>query len=192
MKIACTCLVATAVLLGAEGSTRAQVAVDRPAPRHAVSLPLLSLAGGGGIGVQLEQQLRDPRFSVAVAFGARRNAGGDYSSLATSVSVEARYWLKGRALWCDLPARSMVGWFLGARADVARTRTRDTIEDRGIGASLSFAETLTVGYRFAVKRRLEISPSAGLGAITEVDTTGRLPAWTRGEARMGVTVGWMF
>jgi len=188
----CAALAVCAAVFGLAGIAAAEPAVERTAPRHVVSLPLLSLSGAGGIGVQLEQQLDRPRWSVAVGLAVRSNAGGDYSSLATTLSAEARYWLKGRAVWCDLPARSPVGWFVGARLDVTRTRTRDDVEDRALGSSLSFAETATFGYRFAVKRRLEITPSLGLGAKTEVDTSGRLPSWTRAEARIGLAVGWFF
>lgn len=192
MRLACAALVGCTLLAGLPGRAAAETEVERKSPRHVVSLPLLSLAGAAGIGVQLEQKLAAPRWSVAVALAARGNAGGDYSSLATTVSAEARYWLRGRAIWSDLPAGSAVGWFAGARLDVTRVRTRDTIDDRALGASLGFAETLTLGYRFAVKGRVAITPSIGLGVKSEVDTSGRLPSWTRGDARIGLTLGWLF
>lgn len=192
MRRASTLLLACTLLGGLVGRAAADTEVRRESPRHVVSVPLLSLAGAAGIGVQLEQKLAAPRWSIAVALAARGNAGGDYSSLATTISVEARYWLRGHAVWCDLPARSAVGWFAGARLDMTRVRTRDTIDDRSLGSSLGFAEALTLGYRFAVKRRVEITPSIGLGVKSEVDTSGRLPSWTRGDGRIGLTLGWLF
>jgi hypothetical protein len=44
----------------------------------------------------------------------------------------------------------------------------------------------------AIERRVEVTPSLGLGVKTEIDASGRLPAWTRGEARLGLTVGWLY
>ena len=55
-----------------------------------VFLRFRDLAGAAGIGVQLEQKLDSPRWSIAVGLAARKNAGGDYTSLATTVSIEAR------------------------------------------------------------------------------------------------------
>ena len=190
-----------AALVSAPGAAPAQAPLETPAqvldtpapaPRNALSLPLLSLAGAAGLGIQYERQLDARRWSLAVAVAARENAGGDYESLATSASIELRYWLQGRAVWSDLPARSMAGWFAGARFDTAWIRTRDELEDRSLGSAVGFAETATFGYRFAVRRRVEITPSIGLGVKTEVDASGRLPAWTRGDARLGVTLGWLY
>ena len=170
----------------------ATVTALREPPRNALSLPLLSLSGLAGVGLQYEHQLEARRFSVAVALAARGNAGGDYRSLATSASIELRYWLKGRAVWCHLPRRAMVGWFAGARLDASRTTTHDRVEDRDLSASQAFAETLTFGYRFAIRGRVELTPSLGFGLRSEIDTSGRLPSWTRSTFTLGFTAGWLF
>ncbi len=193
-------LAAALLVLAAAGPAAADPVADpavaataqREPPRDLVSLPLLSLSGLAGVGLQYEHQLEARRFSVAVALAARANAGGDYRSLATSASIELRYWLKGRAVWCDLPRRAMVGWFAGARLDVSRTTTHDQVEDRDLGASRGFAETLTFGYRFAIRGRVELTPSLGFGLRSEIDESGRLPSWTRSTLTFGITAGWLF
>lgn len=157
-----------------------------------VSLALPALQGFGGVAVQAEQLLAPRRISVVAGAGMRASAGEDFGSRTLSLSGEVRYWFTGRALWTRLPRRSMVGWFAGARVDAAWTSNRDRLEDRGLGSNLGIALTATGGYRIAIRRRVELTPSLGLGLTTDVDPSGRLPAFTRGTARLGLTVGYMF
>lgn len=188
------------VLAGSGGVARAQpgqngIAVSAAAePRRdrAVSLALPALQGFGGMAVQAEQLWRERRTSLVAAVGLRSSAGEDFGSRTLSLSGEARYWFTGRALWTRLPRRSMVGWFAGGRLDLGWTHLRDEVDDRGIGSNLGIAVTATGGYRIAIRRRVELTPSAGLGITTEIDPSGRLPAFGRGTLRLGFTAGWMF
>jgi hypothetical protein len=157
-----------------------------------VSLALPALQGFGGIAGQAEQLLPERRISLVAGLGVRSSAGEDFGSRTLSLSGEARYWFTGRALWTRLPGRSMVGWFTGGRLDLAWTHTRDRVDDRGIGSNLGVAVTATGGYRIAIRRRVELTPSLGLGLTTEIDPSGRLPAFARGTLRLGLTAGWMF
>lgn len=178
---------------GAPGDTAALGAeVDEAPARNAVSLPLFSMKGFGGIGVQYERFALPDRWSLAGSVAARSNVGGDYDSLGLGLGFEARYWLKGRTLWAKLPARSMVGWYLGARIDVGWTRTVDEVRDSTVGSGLAIAETGFIGYRFVIKERVEITPALGISVRTELDLHGRLPAWTRGGMATAITVGWMY
>jgi hypothetical protein len=157
-----------------------------------VSVPLVSLQGLAGVAARYEALVPGRRWSLGAGTGLRAHAGGDYRSMVLSAGGEARYWLSGRAVLSDLPARSMVGWFTGGRLDVAWTRTTDRVEDRSIGDNLALAATATFGYRIAARGRVEITPAVGLGVTSDLDLRGRLSPWTRPVARLGLTVGWMF
>jgi hypothetical protein len=157
-----------------------------------VSLAVPALQGFGGLAVQGEQLLGARRISVVAGIGVRSAAGGDFSSRTVALSGEARYWFTGRALWTRLPQRSMVGWFAGGRLDLAWTGIHDDYDDRALSSNVGVAITATGGYRVALKRRLELTPSMGLGVTTETDPSGRLPAFNRGTLRFGLTLGWMF
>ncbi|HUH04716.1 MAG TPA: hypothetical protein VML75_22120 [Kofleriaceae bacterium] len=191
-------IVVVALLAGTGGVAAAQPgqrvteATETARRDRVVSLALPALQGFGGIAAQAEQLLPERRISLVAGLGVRSSAGEDFGSRTLSLGGEARYWFTGRALWTRLPERSMVGWFTGARLDVAWTDTRDRVEDRDIGSNLGLAVTATSGYRIAIRRRVEVTPSLGLGLTTEIDPTGRLPALVRGTLRLGLTAGWMF
>lgn len=179
--------VIAAITLALAPAARAEPRRDR-----AASLQLHSLQGLAGVAGQYEQVIPGRTWSWLAGGGLRAGAGGgDYGSRAVSVSAEARYWLRGSAVWSDLPARSMVGWFVGVRGDLAWTHTIDRTRDVGIGDNLAVAVTGTFGYRFEV-RRVEVTPAIGLGSTREFDLTGRMPSWRRGTLRLGMTVGWLF
>jgi hypothetical protein len=157
-------------------------------PRHALSVELPSLTAAG-LSVQYENFTLPDRWSFAGSVGARSAAQDDYGSLTLSAGAEARYWARGRALGSNL-RRSMIGPFVSARVDMARTSM--SMEGRAMGSALTLTEMFSAGYRFAAWRGLELTPHAGIGVRTEIDGNGRLPAWTRGTASLGITAGWMF
>jgi hypothetical protein len=157
-------------------------------PRHAVSMELPSLTTTG-VNVQYENFTLPDRWSFAGSLGARSAAEDDYGSLTLSAGVEARYWARGRSIGSSLSG-SMIGPFISARVDMAHTRMN--MEERAIGSALTLTEMLSIGYRLAAWRGLEITPHTGIGLRTEIDGSGRLPAWTRATASLGLTAGWMF
>lgn len=185
--------IATAILAAA-GPALAQpgadIAAEAPPPRHAVSLHLLSL-GTRGLALEGERQLRR-RFSAVAGLALRSPARGDYESLSITGSGEARWWITGRAPWTGLAAGAMVGPYLGVRVDASRTATTEAATGRGIGSTLTLAESLTAGYRFAFWGRLEITPKASLGVRHEIDLGGRLAPWTRGALGFAMTAGVLF
>lgn len=184
-------------LAASAGTAWAQPAVavtDTEARRdRAISVGLWSLSGFAGLQAQYEAPLPiRPRWSWIAGGGVRFAARSDYGSRTLAVGAEARYWITGRTVWARLPARSPAGWFAGARLDLAWTRTRDKVADAAIGDNLSTALTATGGYRFVIKRKVELTPMVGLGLTRETDLEGRLGGWTRGTGRLGMTLGWMF
>lgn len=157
-------------------------------PEHAVSLQLMSLSSAG-VTAQYERAAGLDSWSIAASLGARGTAAGDYSSVAVSAGAELRYWFTGRAVGSDLE-RAMIGPFTGARIDIGHTTTR--MDGRTIGSTVTLAETLVLGYRFACWERLELTPTLGLGLHTDVERRGPLPASTRATVRLGLTMGWMY
>lgn len=165
----------------------------QPARRdQSISVGLWSLQGLAGAHAQYERLTAARRWSWIAGGGLRFNAGGDYGSSTLAAGGELRYWFKGTTLWATTAPRSMVGIYLGGRVDLAWTHTRDTYSGRAIGDNLAIAATLTCGYRFLIRQRVELTPMVGLGTTREIDLRGRLPSWRRGTARVGMTVGYMF
>jgi hypothetical protein len=175
-------------------SAQPETTATAPAPARrtrAVSVGLWSVQGFAGLQGQHETQYR-PRWSWIAGGGFRFNARGDYRSTTLAGGGELRYWLRGRALWARTARRSMIGWYVGGRADMAWTRTVDHVEDRAIGDNLAIAFTGTLGYRFLIRNRVSITPMVGLGFTQEVDLRGRLPTYTRPMGRGGLSVGYLF
>lgn len=168
--------------------------VAKPSPprrTQSVSTGVYALQGLAGLQGQYERQFR-PRWSWIAGGGLRFNARGDYGSSTLAAGGEARFWLRGKALWSRAPQRSIIGWYVGGRLDLAWTRTVDEVDDRTIGNDLSVAITGTLGYRLLVRNRVEMTSMFGLGVTEEVDLRGRLPAYARPTIRFGFTVGYMF
>jgi hypothetical protein len=107
----------------------------------------------------------------------------DYDSLTLGVGVEARRWLG------EDPR--MRGWYLGLRLDGSRT-TLDAAGDRRVGSTISMGLGATVGYRFVLFDRVELTPAIGVALVEEIDPSGRTSPATRGAGLVGLTAGWMF
>jgi hypothetical protein len=151
---------------------------------EAVSLPVYSVQQAQGIAVEYERfHLLPAPWSVAVGVDVRDAADGDYGSTAVSVSGEARYWFRRRA---------MTGWFLGAGLALTHSTITDRVDDRRVGETLAVGIAAQAGYRFVPWRTLEITPSLGIERRREFDLDGRLPAWSHGSITTGLTIGWMF
>ena len=162
-------------------------------PRHAVSLLVPSL-GDTGLAMQYEHLVLPDRWSLSGSLAVRSTAGGDYDSLSISVGGELRYWWRGRALWSTLQ-HTMVGPYVGARLDIERTSLRQTSSpdgDRSLGSMTSLATTVVLGYRFALWRRVEITPGLGWGWRGDIDPSGTVPSRSRLVILAGLTVGWLF
>ena len=159
-------------------------------PMNAASLLLPSLTNGG-VAVQYERFVAPPRLSIATSMGVRYSGGKDYDVIESGFGGECRVWFDGRAPFTHFTGRAMVGPYLGFRVDFGLTH--ETYGGHVAGNAMRVAESVSLGYRFAVASRIEITPSLGAGLRTEIDPRGRLPAWTRGEIlRMGVTAGVLF
>ena len=173
----------------AESPTTLQTSA--PARSHnAVSIHLPAV-GDTGIAMQYERFVLPDRWSLAATVSLRSSASGDYDSWTTAGGLELHYWFRGRSLRSSL-TRSMVGWHAGARLALSRTSLSSEQKNADIGSMISVSGALVGGYRFAMWRRVELTPSLGLGVRTDVDPAGVVPPRTRGVVTLGTTLGWMF
>jgi len=151
-----------------------------PAYTHAISVQLATL-DGSGMAVQFERvSKRRPKTSVALAIGGRSAAHGEYASQTAGFGVEVKRWLRR-----PLP---MTGWYVGARTDVARTTTHDVMEDREIGKMTTWTTGVSVGYRWVLFHKVELTPS--LGAAMVVEGGAMSPTTARGAGTLGLTAGY--
>ncbi len=159
----------------------ARIEERRSGEDNALSLHLLSL-GGRTIAIEYERRLVAPHWSLVGSIGVRQNASGDYSATSQALSVELRYWRRA----------TLRGAYAGVALRLAATQTRDELDDRSLGTMFTIAEGAAIGYRFVPWRGFELTPSAGIALRTELDSSGRLPPWTRGALSAGLTAGWLF
>jgi len=59
-----------------------------------------------------------------------------------------------------------------------------------IGSSVGLTERVDVGWRWVVKHTVSITPSLGIGAIEDIDGTGRLATVARPTYSFGLELGW--
>jgi hypothetical protein len=149
-------------------------------PRHAVSVQLATL-DTTGINVQGETDLGRRKLSLAVAIGARGAAEADYKSSTVGIGVELRRWLRRPT--------TMGGLYAGVRTDLARTSLTDLMDDRGIGGITTWTLGATLGYRFLIRQRVELTPSVGAGLVVE---GGASPTTARRAGTVGLTAGIAF
>lgn len=158
--------------------------------RNDVSIALPSLDGLRGIQVAYERLL-PKQLGLSASIQIRQAAVGDYGGTRAGLGGELRRYF-GRSRFGTHAPGSMVGWYLGARVDVAIDTTTDTMTDRSLGTTLEIGTSSSVGYRLAPWRGLEITPSVGLTYRLDVDLSGRLPPWSRPGIAGGLAVGWLF
>lgn len=166
------------------------------APRYVLSLHIMSVALGGAA-LQLERHTASRRFSAACTLGGRVGAGGDYSAYELTAGAELRWWFPQWRLTrapripflgvCDIG-----GLYVGARFEGGYTRTSAAADGRFVGSTVTAASWLSLGYRFPIRCRVEITPSISGGAKADIDTRLRLAVWPRFTAAFGLTVGVIF
>lgn len=163
--------------------------ITAPPPRNALSLQVMSLVNSG-VNVQYDRLVM-PNLSFGPSMGFRKSGGADIDVLESSFGAEGRYWLIGREPFSRFDGRAMVGPYVSARVDFGITR--DTQNGRVLGTQMSLGEGVAFGIRLVFIRRIELTPSAGLGLRTDFDPRGRLAPWTRGElGRFALYAGVMF
>jgi len=165
----------------------------QPEPLYnAISIAVPTVDGFRGIGVGYERWMPGRELSISVSAHGRESASGDYTGVTGGVGAELRwYWRSDRKAWLSRqPAGSMAGWFAAARVDVAIAATHDRVSDDWLGTAVELGGTVSLGYRIAPWRGLEITPSFGLGRRREF--APGLPDWSRGTLSLGLTAGWMF
>ena len=138
-----------------------------------------------GLIIDGERDLPDLHICVDAGLVLRASATGDYSSRTVGLGGEVRYWFKRRAIWTRAPRGSAIGWYTGARIDLARTSLE--MDGMALGRERQFATSVLFGYRFAPWRGLEVRPYTGLAIRREWDAS---TAWTKGGLVFGLAVGW--
>jgi hypothetical protein len=177
-------------LAQASSVSGAALAADENGPRNAISVHPFSLLAHG-VALQYERYVSPRRFSLVLAAGFRSSSRGDYSSWVTTVGVEPRVWLARAERPRHLGRDAMVGPYLGVRGDAAWLAMTDTTRNAWVGGNMGLSLVGSFGWRFTVSV-VELTPSFGVGARTDIDPTGRLAAWVRPVYRLDWTVGWMF
>jgi hypothetical protein len=166
--------------------------LEPPIQRNAVSISVPAVDGLRGVGASYERWLPSRRISLAALGQIRQTATGDYGAMNAGIGGELRWYWRADAWLSKLPAGSMVGWFVGARVELAFGAMRDRVDDRWLGESVELATSGLVGYRIAPWRQLEITPSLGFGTRRQFDLSGRLPSASRNTLFAGLSVGWLF
>jgi len=165
---------------------------EPPALLNDLAVALPGLDGARGLAIAYERFLPDRELSLGVTVQARETAIGDYGGLRLGAGVEVRHYKHDHMAWLAQPDGAMVGWFAGARADVAIDATHDRVAGRWLSPTLETSLLGVAGYRFAIWRGLDITPSVAVGVRHDHDLSGRVPAWTRPEVGGGLTLGWLF
>lgn len=159
---------------------------------NAVSISVPALDGLRGLAAGYERWIPAWRISLLGLGQLRQTASGDFGATSTGVGAELR-WYWNRDGWLShLPAGSMVGWWLGARVEIAVNAIRDRVDDRWLGTGAELGASALIGYRLAPWRGLEITPSIGIGVRSQHDLSGRLSGHATRTVALGCTVGWMF
>ena len=171
--------------------SRAEDFCENFGPRNAISVRPFSFTARS-FAAQYERFVLPPRWSLVGGFGIRGGALGDYSSLTYDAALEGRLWFEGHKPWVRCDQSVMAGPYVALRLDVAHTRLYDHVAERVAGTQRSYGQLLATGFRGVLWDFFELSPSVGIGLITETDPRGRLASYPRFTLVFGFTAGWMF
>lgn len=148
---------------------------------NAISLAMPSLDTGRGLDASYEHWFASKDLTLSGSAMFRESATGDYTGWRGGAGVEVRMY-----------RHHITGWFAGGGFYAATDFTHDHADGRWIDPTLELGLTVRGGYRWVPWRQLAITPSAGFATHHDIDLGGRLPAWTRGGAVVGLEVGWLF
>jgi len=173
--------VAAAFLAAASSDLRAE-------PRQqGVELRLLSVLAPN-FAADYERWLGE-RFSVQGGMGLRSSAKGDYSGIATTASVGARYFLrKGGPSWMRAPYG---GLFAEAALDLQRTAVHDEIDDESLPSTYTISVGPGFGYRVVIKQRATFTATVSVPFRVDIPT-GPARAHSRANVRLGLRAGVLF
>ena len=163
-----------------------------PVDYNAITISVPAIDGLRGIGASYERWFPEHEISIAALGQLRQTATGDYGGYSLGAGGEVRWYWRADGWLSKAPKGSMVGWFLGARLELALGATKDRVDDRWLGESLDVGTSGLIGYRMAPWRHVEITPSVGFGARRQIDLSGRLPSYNRTTAFAGLEIGWLF
>ncbi|MCO4763316.1 MAG: hypothetical protein KC502_17500 [Myxococcales bacterium] len=135
------------------------------------------------------ERLVTPRVSVLGGLGLRSTASGDYSGLAATLSVSARYWLhQWGPAWMHAP---FGGFYAEVMLDLQRTSVFDEVDNEALPAAYTADMGLGLGYRVIVLRRVTLG--LYLAQLMRTDLPGGAArTLVRSVMRYGVRVGVLF
>ena len=158
----------------------ARAAAADPAREDAISTQPFELAARGGE-VGLEHLVR-AHWSVFGFVGLRGAALGDYTSTTYAGGAELRWWWHA----------AMTGFYAAAHLDLGRTSLALSGTDGEMGVAWGVEERVDAGWRFTIQNRVAITPSLGLGAHHDIDTTGSFAVYTRPALAVGLELAFLF
>lgn len=163
------------MLLALTGAVQAE-----PIREEVIGTQLFSLVGRG-VSASYERRIAT-RWSLVALGGLRAGALEDFSSRTGSIGGEARFWIRR--------CTPMSGPFIALHATAGHTRLTD--DEMGyVGSSTSLSHRADIGWRFTIKNRVSLAPTAGIGLRADVDSTGQLATTVRPQVAFGFELGWL-
>lgn len=156
-------------------------------PTHGVEVRLWSLRAHG-LAADYER-LVTPRVSALGGLGLRSSAGGDYSGLASTLSLAGRYWLhSGGPSWMRAP---LGGTYAEAIVDLQRTSVHDDVDDESLPSTYTAATGLGVGFRVVLAQRVSVTVHTSMAVRADIPRgAGRTDVRT--TLRYGLRLGAVF
>lgn len=156
-----------------------RAAAAEPRDNAVTTQPFELAANGGEVGFEHRMH---PHWSALGVFGLRGGALGDYTSTTYTVGAELRWWHRA----------SMTGLYAAVHASVGHTSLGLSGMSADLGEAWGVEERADAGWRFTIANRVAITPSLGLGAHHDIDSSGRFAAYTRPVVGIGFELGFLF
>jgi len=154
---------------------------------HAVELRLLPIFSRG-LSLDYEIWLFE-RFSFQGGLGMRSSAMGDYSGLASTMSLGSRFWLhKWGASWFTAPYS---GFFAEINLNFQITTVYDEVDKESLPWTYTTALGLGTGFRFLIMKCVTFTTTIGI--LMRVDNPeGPARSQTRTNIVYGFRAGYLF
>lgn len=154
---------------------------------HGVEIRLLPIFSRG-LSLDYEIWLFE-RFSFQGGLGIRSSAMGDYSGLATTMTIGSRFWLhKWGASWFTAPYS---GFFAEINLNFQITTVYDEIDKESLPWTYTTALGLGTGFRFLIMQCVTFTTTIGI--LMRVDNPeGPARSQTRTNIIYGLRAGYLF
>jgi len=159
-----------------------------PLPKiHGVEIRLLPIFSKG-LSLDYERWLFE-RFSFQGGLGIRSSAMGDYSGLATTMSLGSRFWLhKWGGSWFSAPYS---GFFAQATLNFQITTVYDEVDEESLPSTYTTGLGLGGGFRFLIIDCITVTFTTGV--LMRIDNPeGPARSQTRANIQYGIRMGYLF